>query len=179
MTILDPRFKQLHFQQNELIACAQSVNYIAKYMKEIDQANISDGDATMTKANVENPKTSDDLWTYHEDLVKGQVANENERKQDEMPTDLRHYLHQPLAKLKENPMFYWSRQYKMIYPYQNDLTLTKIAKKYLPVVATSVPSERLFSRAGNILTEEPTFFRSPTAITFLNSLTAEEWHLKD
>lgn len=102
----------------------QSINYIAKGMKEIDQTNISDGDATMIEVNVENSEIYDELWTYHEDLVKGQVANEDEKNQDEMPTDLRHYLHQPLAKLKENPMFYWSKQYKMIYP-----TLSEVAKK--------------------------------------------------
>lgn len=135
-------------------------------MKEIDQANISN-DAMLIEANIENLETSDDLWTYHEDLVKGQIANKNEKNQDEMPTDLRHYLNQPLIKLKENPIFCWSKQYKIIYP-----TLSKIAKKYLPVVATSVPSERLFSRAGNILTEDRNRL-SPDhlqQLLFLNSL---------
>lgn len=93
-----------------------------------------------------------------------------------MPTDLRHYLHQPLAKLKENPMFYWSKQYTKIYP-----TLSKVARKYLPVVATSVPSERLFSRVGNILTKDRNRLSSDHLqhLLFLNSLTAKEWQLKD
>ncbi|XP_036142219.1 zinc finger BED domain-containing protein 4-like [Monomorium pharaonis] len=175
-TILDPRFKRLHFQQNKLVACAQSVNYIAKCIKEIDQTIIPDDDTMMTEANVENSEESDNLWTYHENLVKGQIGNENDRDKDEMPTDLKHYLHQPLAKLKENPMFYWFKKYKMIYP-----TLSKVARKYLFMVATSVPSERLFSRAGNILTEERNRL-SPDhlqQLLFLNSLTITEWQLKE
>lgn len=173
-TILDPRFKRLHFQQNELIACAQSVNYIARCMKDIDQSNMSDDDAMITEANVENYEMPDNLWTYHEDLVKGQILTEDEN-QDEMPTDLRHYLYQPLIKLQNNPMLYWSK-YNVVYP-----ILSKVAKMYLPVVATSVPCERLFSRTGNIVTEDRNRL-SPEhlhQLLFLNSLTAKEWYLKD
>ncbi|XP_011860347.1 PREDICTED: zinc finger BED domain-containing protein 4-like [Vollenhovia emeryi] len=175
-TILDPRFNRLHFQQNERVACAQSVNFIAKCMREIDRTNTSNDNAIITEPNVEKLETSNNLWMYHKDLVKGQIANDEERNQNEMPTNLRHYLNQPLAQLEENPMFYWSKQYKMMYP-----TLSEVAKKYLPVVATSVPSERLFSRAGNILTEDRNRL-SPDhlqQLLFLNSLTAEEWQLKD
>lgn len=42
-------------------------------MKEIDQANISEHDVMMTEANVENSETSDDLWMYHEDLIKDKL----------------------------------------------------------------------------------------------------------
>ena len=69
-----------------------------------------------------------------------------------MPTDLQHYLNQLLEKLKENPMYYWFNQYREIYP-----TLSIIARKFLPVVETSIPSKRFFSKAGNILTDNRTF----------------------
>jgi len=48
---------------------------------------------------------------------------------------------------RENPIRYWLKL-TSVYP-----TLSIIARKYLAVVGTSVPSERLFSRAGNILTD--------------------------
>ena len=94
---------------------------------------------------------------------------------DEMPTNLRHYLNQSLANLNENPMFYWSK-YKIVYP-----TLNKIARKYLSIVATSVLSERLFSRAENILTKERNRLSSDLLqqLLFLNSLTIKEWQLND
>ena len=116
-----------------------------------------------------------DLWSYHENLVSQiQVAAEDGRDADEMPTELRYYLNHPLTKLKENPMHFWTKQYTSLYP-----TLTNIAKKYLPEVATSVPSERLFSRAGNILTGNRSRI-SPAhlqELLFLNSLSLKEWQL--
>ncbi|EFN62678.1 hypothetical protein EAG_10557, partial [Camponotus floridanus] len=46
----------------------------------------------------------------------------------------------------EDPISYWYN--KSIY-----LSLQIITKQYLSIVATSVPSERLFSKIGNIMVE--------------------------
>jgi len=58
-------------------------------------------------------------------------------------------------------------------------TLSIIARKYLAVVGTSVPSERLFLRAGNILTDSRNRL-SPNhlqELLFLNSLSVKDWQL--
>ena len=47
--------------------------------------------------------------------------------------------------------FAWWRDHKNKYP-----TLSFLAKKYLCVAATSTPSERLFSDAGNTMTAKRT-----------------------
>jgi len=53
-------------------------------------------------------------------------------------------------KWDQDPFIWWKNQ-KNNFP-----TLAKIARKYLCVSATSTPSERLFSDAGNTLTAKRT-----------------------
>ena len=176
-TILDPRFKKLHFNQN--LACANAINRIAKLMKQIDgNKNVSTetNSGTHTRLIDNDDQDDQDLWSFHDNLVQINTINAGESHQDDvMPTDLKHYLNQPIMKRKENPMNYWLKQCETIYP-----TLSIIAKKYLGIVATSVPSERLFSKAGNILTENrskllPNHLQN---LLFLNSLSIEDWQLK-
>lgn len=89
----------------------------------------------------------------------------------ELFSDLKTYLGQPLLTLKDDIFQYW-----------NDITVRKVLKelaiKYLSVVGTSVPSERLFSKAGNIATESRNRLHGSrlSKLLFLNSLPVEDWH---
>ena len=173
-TILDPRYKKMHFNQN--LACSNAINRIAKWMRQIDETNIS-GAVSRTDFRIQTNlgDNDDNLWSFHDNLLKIKTVNSGELSQDVIPTDLKHYLNQPMIQRQENPMHYWLTQCESIYP-----TLSIIAKKYLSIVATSVPSERLFSKAGNILTEARSRL-SPIHLQhllFLNSLSAKEWQLK-
>jgi len=75
---------------------------------------------------------------------------------------------------RENPMRYWIN-FASVYP-----TLSIIAKKYLAIIGTSVPSERLFSRAGNNLTDSRNRLSPDNLqeLLFLNSLSIKDWQLK-
>ncbi|EZA50770.1 hypothetical protein X777_10820 [Ooceraea biroi] len=88
-----------------------------------------------------------------------------------MPENLRYYLHQEVIKMKVNPIAFWNH-----YPQS---TLSKIAKRYLTVIATSVPSERLFSRAGNIMVDSRNKLSTLhlQQLLFLNSLSLEKWRI--
>ncbi|XP_076545901.1 uncharacterized protein LOC143305601 [Osmia lignaria lignaria] len=61
--------------------------------------------------------------------------------------ELRQYINLPVISRYENSLKHWEIV-KSAYP-----SLCKLAMKYLSVVATSVPSERLFSRARTIKAE--------------------------
>ena len=61
--------------------------------------------------------------------------------------EISRYKSEPLE-LKGRPLEWWNK-HKHSFP-----NLSRMAQKYLGVVATSVPSERLFSRAGNIATSK-------------------------
>ena len=62
-------------------------------------------------------------------------------------SELDSFLSEKTLGVKENPLKWW-QQRKNIYP-----NLFELVKKYLSVPATSVPCERIFSKAGQISTE--------------------------
>ncbi|XP_011685052.1 PREDICTED: zinc finger BED domain-containing protein 4 [Wasmannia auropunctata] len=171
-TILDPRFKKLHFNQS--LACSHIISRIAGWMRELNRTNVSNNDV-IAETNMEISDKTYDLWSFHDDLLKSRTVNTAQQQQDEIPTDLKHYLNRTMIDRNENPMSYWIN-FASVYP-----TLSVIAKKYLAIVGTSVPSERLFSRAGNILTDSrnrllPDHLQE---LLFLNSLSITDWQLKN
>lgn len=91
-----------------------------------------------------------------------------------MPTDLKHYLNQPTLPLGEDILKFWDT-HGSIYPY-----LKKIVEPYLSMVATSVPSERVFSKAGQVVTESRNRLTGDNLnkLLFLGSLSHNDWHLE-
>lgn len=61
-----------------------------------------------------------------------------------------------------------------IYP-----NLKKVVEPYLAMVATSVPSERLISKAGQIVTDSRNRLtgKNLNQLMFLGSLSEKDWHL--
>jgi len=67
------------------------------------------------------------------------------RPADQVTNEFMRYHSEPIIGQKENPLLWWKSR-SDTYPY-----ISRLAKRYLCVVATSVPSERIFSDAGNII----------------------------
>ncbi|EZA49239.1 hypothetical protein X777_12479 [Ooceraea biroi] len=59
-------------------------------------------------------------------------------------------------------------------------SLHAIAKRYLSIVATSVPAERLFSKPGNIITEKRNKLSSEhlQCVLFLTYLSVQDWKIE-
>lgn len=168
-TILDPRFKKLYF--NSPLAYSEAHQKIIKEMKLISKESLNVQNRENLIPEKEHP-SDDSLWSYHENLLsKYQTINEDKTSSgNEIPADLKHYLNQSTSKLNDDPLDYWHNN--NIYP-----ILSKVALRYLSIVVTSVPSERLFSKAGNIVTERRNRL-SPThlqQLLFLSSLAYKDW----
>ncbi|OXU16405.1 hypothetical protein TSAR_015031 [Trichomalopsis sarcophagae] len=72
--------------------------------------------------------------------------------------------------MNESSIEYWNR---------NSTSLSTLAKRYMVIMVTSVPSERLFSKAGRIMTQDRSSL-SPKHLQhllFLASLRKKDWHL--
>lgn len=166
-TILDPRFKNINFINK--VACSQAINKITKIINR---------KVTGTSVNCQNEQKdscnndSAIFWSYHENLVSlnisKQIVNQNP---EQMPDDFRYYLNQPPIKMDDSAIKYWN--------IARDSHLKTLAIKYQSLIATSVPSERLFSKAGRIMTEERNRLTSDhlNQLLFLNSLDFNDWHL--
>lgn len=72
----------------------------------------------------------------------GRSRGRASREEIGFPSEWNLYLKSAVGRLTDNPLLLWN---EMSSVYRN---LSKIAFKYLSTVATSVPSERLFSIAG-------------------------------
>ena len=129
-TFLDPRFKNFDW-------CNGDENGKDK-AKELVQELYNDAKKDLLPRDSINSIISS---SYDDnDIFKALKGKEtNVRDDDEMIL----YLQQKQIRLKDDPLKWWS---------VNEVTLpvlSQIARKYLSIPAASVPSERLFSDAGN------------------------------
>ncbi len=82
------------------------------------------------------------------DLLKSRTTSTSAPipKRARADNELTRYLQEESIDCNANPLFWW-RDNQSRYP-----LLSKVARKYMCICATSTPSERVFSVAGNIVT---------------------------
>ncbi|XP_066598841.1 zinc finger BED domain-containing protein 4-like [Prorops nasuta] len=171
-TILDPRFKLLHFTNDK--ALAKAISFIKTELRR-NSDEIVATTATSTSVSgidVAIPDEADDLWSYHKKLLanENKIINNNQQSSENMPMCLQYYLNFATFNLETNPISFWNKYFG-----ESHLNLKQLAMKYLPITSTSVPAERLFSKAGNIMTDARNRLSSKHLheLLFLNSLGEE------
>ncbi|XP_063931833.1 zinc finger BED domain-containing protein 4-like [Zophobas morio] len=174
-TILDPRFKRIHFE-NPLAdtAAVARIKVLIDEHKKNDSVSVSPRNYDKNQEKLTDmTSTGLNLWAVHDKLSIKQ--NEGVCNNSGIPSELKNYLNQTLSSRTEDPIKFWT-SVKHVYPY-----LSKIALKHLSILATSVPSERLFSKAGINLSELRNRLASKrlSALLFLGSLEEDEWHLNN
>jgi len=170
-TLLDPRFKTLHL--NNPLETSKAIRTVR--LKIIDlKTNPSDSNVSNKDSSDDDTERADSLWSFHNELVSKKASENSEDNNERMPTDLKHFLNQPTISLDENIIKFWN-VHKTMYPH-----IAKVAEPYLSIVATSVPSERLFSKAGNIMSAKRNRLKGEKLqhLLFLSSLNLDDWHLK-
>ncbi|XP_068898872.1 E3 SUMO-protein ligase ZBED1-like isoform X2 [Tenebrio molitor] len=144
-TLLDPRFKKLHFK--DYVAVGNSILVIKRKLEKLFAVDNVDNQMESSPIEEEIEKEMD-LWKLHKTMVaehQNKGTSEDDIK-NIINAEVSQYINSPVYPLKSDPLLIWEAM-KITYPH-----LHKLALKYLQICATSVPAERLFSKTGQIVT---------------------------
>ncbi|KAH6948587.1 hypothetical protein HPB50_025183 [Hyalomma asiaticum] len=140
-TACDPRFKTLFyaepFHETRLLELARTELQLPPEEESSDFAEAST--PTAHKERVSS------IWGSIEKL-----AASSERRHSTKTAsieELKRYLREPTCSKDQDPLAFWKETGKQHFP-----GLCKMAMKYMGIPAASVPSEKLFLTAGNIVT---------------------------
>ena len=142
-TILDPRCKKTHGWPSDL----------QKRVK--DELKVQYDEIKPQSDSQPNPIYNPSINSFQAHIFGPQDIEENEE------TEFDNYFRTPKASYDINPFQWWQNNQKS-FP-----VLFELARKYLCIPATSVPSERLFSDAGNQICEERNRLKASTVTELL------------
>lgn len=166
-TILDPRFKKIHFQSPVNVA-----NVITRLKQEMWRELKQDFDPEQTIGKSVKPKGLENIWQVHEEVAS--ISNKSiSELSGNFPTEFKLYLDQPLLPRESDPIKYWIEN-KNAFP-----GTSKLALKYLTTLGASVPSERVVSLLNNICTDRRIRLTSDhtNELVFLGSLDNSFWNI--
>lgn len=151
-TLLDPRHKKLKCIKSHLRD--EVISHLKNLVKlELDKSSLvrpdGDGDdhlSTGPKAKLSRfdyGDSDDDEGANEEHIITANANNNNQKQEASRLVAM--YLSMPTVNEDADPIMWWKIHLNSLTP------LATLARQYLACPATSVPSERLFSSAGNII----------------------------
>jgi len=167
-TLLDPRLKKYAFRNVENANTAQHIvqQEVAQLIRREKQLHLeSEPSTSQTPSTSLTESTSTEATTVGlMDFLSrriSQTANNSNATADSIII-VRQYLELPTLALDENPILYWKKY--------SAKELWRIAERYFCVPATSVPSEKIFSKAGQIVSARRSSLKPSTvnSLIFLN-----------
>ncbi|XP_061578646.1 zinc finger BED domain-containing protein 4-like isoform X2 [Cololabis saira] len=146
---LDPRFSKLKFLTPEdRFTVQKKVQALAlQSIQGAEKKNASEADKSLASAE-RTFSALDSLLACDSSTDSDTETNEQDAHNQSITNEILMYFgQQPLSKT-ESPLSWWKSN-EAKYP-----TLASLAKSFLCIPATSTPSERLFSAAGNIASKK-------------------------
>jgi len=111
-TILDPRYKRMHFRS--LRAASAAISYINDQLKAIICNNNNAMSITEDRLNTQTESKSEfNVWAFHDNLIESCTPSFDEP--GGLNFELRQYLNQPLVPRSADPFKYW-QTLKPAYP---------------------------------------------------------------
>lgn len=155
-TLVDPRFKDVFFQEE--VAREHGLQLLKR---ECEACLSSQSTMCEVEQHAPDHSPSSSLWSALDKLVENHVPR---KTVGATMTEIENYLSFPHIPRTSCPYKWW-KENKHLYP-----TIASVATEYLPIPATQVASERLFSVSGNIVTSRRELLRPDHVeqLTFLH-----------
>lgn len=152
-----PVYKKLKFLTPE-----KKAKVVAKLEELCSQVSV-DNNKTNIELSHKKIKTECDHSEAAMKYLMGEISDISDDENDDVESEVARYMAQPF---KREYTLTWWKSNGHHYPY-----LEKLAKRFLCRPSTSVPSERLFSAAGNTVTKKRTRLDAETVdkLLFLHS----------
>ena len=156
-TLLDPRFKIRVFSSQTAIIQARQclIEECIVLQSSISEALVNDSSPAAKRRHLDGMSDPEfqkesSLWSSFDSMI--QTGEETDAASSESyssaEVNVEKYLKEPNQPRESSPVTYWKEK-MVLYP-----ILGKLATKYLSIPAASVASERLFSAAKNIITDQ-------------------------
>ncbi|XP_064467904.1 E3 SUMO-protein ligase ZBED1-like isoform X2 [Ornithodoros turicata] len=139
-TVLDPRFKQYGFTKHASYDAAY--RSLCQHVTKVHVPQCPDSE--QQEPAPEEPTPGSSLWETFE-LRVSHLRNQSPTAAGMV--ELERYLKEPLLPRTQDPLSWW-RDRKQLYP-----RVHETMKSRMCIPATSVPCERMFSKAGQVATE--------------------------
>ncbi|RXN32920.1 zinc finger BED domain-containing 1-like protein [Labeo rohita] len=141
-TCLDPRFKNQAFVSHQ--AAEDTVKRVTAAAAAINPVQHEEEDTSESAASASAGAM---FWEDFDERVASLRPSAASSKTSDSMMEMRAYLAEPLLPRTSDPLAWWKRC-SPVYK-----TLSEVMKARLCIVATSVPSERIFSKTGQIISE--------------------------
>lgn len=156
--MLDVRFGRLAFRDESAYECAKnylkieiektvSAHRSAQVLPETEAVPVNLNESTLATAVTVNDSSSS-LWSKFDAKAKASITSTSKSSVAASIITLRQYIEEKNIPRDECPLKWWKAR-AILYP-----ELSSLADKYLSIMATSVPSERTFSKSGIILSDK-------------------------
>lgn len=150
-TFLDPRFKN-HGFKNHIAFQDTKKSIINKGKNLIREKNMLQSNLTTHPIPPSSSNKEDSIWNEFDSKVVNIIQSQGPKAL--MIIEIDKYLQEPLVERSNDPLKWWNEN-KNIYP-----TLFEIMKRRFCIQGSSVPSERVFSKGCQVLTEKRNRFIS-------------------
>ncbi|KAE9543717.1 hypothetical protein AGLY_002113 [Aphis glycines] len=169
-TFLDPRFKNLPFTHNENMLNSLK-NDIVELTAKIISTYRSESTSVEHEPQISNQPSETltpevkklSIWESIDKCVS-QMQPSIETSTSPAIVEVQRYLEEPVLKRNSNPLEWW-QEHKYNYPFLNVL-----ARRMLCCLGSSVPCERVFSKAGLLISDRRSCLNTKKAemLLFLN-----------